>query len=225
MAGHDVERKGPNVQFPTTLRRLAVAAATAAVLATGAATPALAAGPTPPPPSPVLHMPPAPGHNALDPVVRLSAQRLLIADLVAAAKWGTGQAIDDPARERQVLDAAATEARSLNADPQQVVRILRDQIEASKIVQRGLFRRWTAAPSQVPTIRPDLAKIRAAIGRIDDELVHAIADTAAARSGALCGARLVVDYGQVSRELALDTLHSVALGRALPSVCEDGTLG
>jgi len=37
--------------------------------------------------------------SGLHPVVDLSAQRVLVGDLVAASKWGTDQPIDDPARE------------------------------------------------------------------------------------------------------------------------------
>ncbi len=193
----------------TPLRPL-IACSVTVLLTAGAAAPALAAG----------HEVPAPGHNALDPVVRLSAQRLLVADEVAAAKWGTGSPIDDPAREQRVLDGAAAEARRLGTDPAQAVRFFRDQIEAAKVVERTLFARWNADPSQAPAIRPGLPGIRAALDSLDDRLGHALADTAGARAELTCAPGLAVDSLQVTAELDLDLPHAVALARALPSACD-----
>nr|WP_202446894.1 gamma subclass chorismate mutase AroQ [Streptomyces sp. SID5468] len=189
--------------------------ATAALLA-GAVAPA-AADPHPAPPAGRTVS--APGHGALDPVVRLAARRVLVSDQVAAAKWGTSAPIDDPARERQVLDGAAAEAVRLGADPAVTRRIFRDQIEASKVVQRGLYRRWTADPRTVPPVRPDLAAVRAELNELGDRLVHAIAGTATARAARSCPAHLGLEYLEVGRELHLDALHRAALARALPSVC------
>ncbi|WP_364704601.1 chorismate mutase [Streptomyces ossamyceticus] len=68
----------------------------------------------------------------------LFAERLLIADQVAAAKYGTARPIDDPAREQRILDDVAARAVGLGLDPDVVVAVLRDQIEANKLVQRRL---------------------------------------------------------------------------------------
>ncbi|MEU2211775.1 chorismate mutase [Streptomyces hygroscopicus] len=157
---------------------------------------------------------------SLRPLVELSAERALVADEVAAAKWGTDSPIDDPAREREVLDAVARQAEELGADPVATARIFRDQIEASKVVQRGLYRRWAADPAQAPTDRPDLGRIRLEINRINGELVRAIADSAALREAPSCEGRLTAGAAAVIHGRRLDTLHTVALGRALPSVCE-----
>ncbi|TJZ44196.1 gamma subclass chorismate mutase AroQ [Streptomyces piniterrae] len=161
----------------------------------------------------------------LRPIAVLSAERLAISDLVAAAKWGTGSPIDDPVRERQVLDAVAEQARRLGADPVVTVRIFRDQIEASKVVQRGLHRVWDADPSQAPTERPDLGEVRKEINRISGELVRAIAGSADARSAPSCGPVLAAAAVRVRHERRLDGLHTGALARALPSVCVDGDGG
>lgn len=191
--------------------RVLVTAATAAALLAGAAAPALAA---------VAHSVPMPGHSEIDPVVRLSAQRILVSDQVAAAKWYSGRPIDDPVRERQVLDSAAAEARRLHTDPGEVVRVFRDQIEASKAVQRGLLREWTADPSRAPATRPDLGRVRVVLNELGDRLVHALAETAAARRHRTCPVDTALEYVRVSGELGLDGLHEAALARALPSVCE-----
>lgn len=163
----------------------------------------------------------APARPSLEPLTRLSAERVLIADQVAAAKYLTGQPIDDPAREQQVLDGVAAQARALGTDPDEVVAVFRDQIEASKIVQRGLFRIWDRDPSKAPTGSPDLSVIRVEINRVSGELVQAIADTEAPRTSPRCGGRLLAAYLDTDRTMRLDMLHSIALGRSLPHVCEE----
>jgi chorismate mutase len=157
---------------------------------------------------------------SLEPLTRLSADRVLVSDQVAAAKYGTGQPIDDSAREQQVLDGVADQARALGTDPDEVVRVFRDQIEASKVVQRGLYRLWDADPSKAPTSRPDLSKVRVEINRINGDLVQAIADTEAIRTSPECRGRLLAAYARTDHTMRLNALHSLALGHALPSLCE-----
>ncbi|MEV0280197.1 gamma subclass chorismate mutase AroQ [Streptomyces sp. NPDC050610] len=155
----------------------------------------------------------------------LSARRLATGDLVAAAKWGTGGPIDDPARERQVLDAVARQAAETGVDPAATVRIFRDQIEASKVVQRALHRQWEADPSTAPdpSERPDLAEVRLKINRLNGELVRAIAGSGAARTARSCDGLLAVGAVRTRMARHLDAPHTVALARALPSVCEHGS--
>ncbi|GAA2348151.1 hypothetical protein GCM10010246_39260 [Streptomyces cuspidosporus] len=170
---------------------------------------------------------PARPYDRLLPVADLSAQRLLTADQVAASKYrypappggGTDSPIDDPVRERQVLEAVAARARELGADPEATVRVFRDQIEANKLVQRDLFRRWDADPAQAPTERPDLAKVRLEINRINGELVRAIADSAGARAERSCAGWLTAAAAHTRHDRRLDALHTAALERSLRSVC------
>ncbi|MFG2628306.1 chorismate mutase [Streptomyces sp. NPDC048473] len=158
-------------------------------------------------------------HSPLFSITGLSARRLATGDLVAAAKWGTGSPIDDPAREQQVLDAVADQARQLDADPEVTRRIFRDQIEANKVVQRGLHRRWQDDPSKAPTVRPDLSEVRKEVNRINEALVRAIAASAVHRSAPLCGVALAAAAVRVRHERHLDGLHTAALGGSLKSVC------
>ncbi|WP_405817756.1 chorismate mutase [Streptomyces sp. NBC_00838] len=163
-----------------------------------------------------------PGHGAygrLHPLADLSARRLATADLVAAAKRGTGSPVDDPAREKLVLDTVARQAREAGGDPGVTVRILRDQIEANKHVQRALHSRWDAEPSAAPAQRPDLDDVRQEINRVNTELVHAIADSPAARAAPSCGAELTAAKTRVRRDRHLDGVHAAALTHALRSVC------
>ncbi|ATL32694.1 chorismate mutase [Streptomyces formicae] len=207
------------MQLTSTVSRCLTAGALAAALLAGGgaavAAPARPSGPAPAPVAMASHGPYARLHALAD----LSAQRLATADLVAAAKYGTDSPIDDPAREKQVLDAVAAQAREIGADPEATVRIFRDQIEANKVVQRGLFRRWDADPSQAPTERPDLAEVRKEINRINGELVRGIAASPDARTAPYCGGVLTAAAVHVRHENRLDALHAAALGRALGSVC------
>jgi chorismate mutase len=143
-----------------------------------------------------------------------------IADLVAAAKYGTTSPIDDPAREQAVLDAAAAKSVEMGIDPEVSRRIFRDQIEANKLVQRALFERWTAHPDQAPTERPDLAKdVRPKLDRITTQLLGQLRDTQRVRGSSTCVGHLVVAYLRADHQRALDNLHEHALRRALESVC------
>jgi chorismate mutase len=105
----------------------------------------------------------------------LATTRLLVSDQVAASKFGTGQPIDDPVREQQQLDQVRQQAVVLGIDPTATVQFFRDQITASKIVQRGLFRLWTAHPELAPTTRPDLGTIRQELDQLTTQIRRVLA--------------------------------------------------
>lgn len=112
----------------------------------------------------------------------LVVERLRVSDDVAAAKFGTGSPIDDPAREQQVLDQVRQQAVALGLDPEQAAAFFRDQITASKVVQRGLFARWTVHPDETPTTRPDLGEIRTRLDRLTTDLLSELKDTVDVRA-------------------------------------------
>ncbi|SMQ14668.1 chorismate mutase [Streptomyces sp. Ag82_O1-12] len=158
--------------------------------------------------------------HGLASVTDLFAQRLLLADKVAAAKYGTDTPIDDPAREAQILADVRSRAAGLGLDPDAVAAVFRDQIEANKLVQRGLHAHWDANPGERPTERPDLAKeVRPALDRITTGLLAALAETDRDRAVPSCGPRLAVAAGWSASTHRLDILHLEGLGRALPSAC------
>lgn len=194
--------------------RLAVAAlgtlAVAVTVSTLGATPAV--------PHPTV-APAAP--DPLTTLVSVATERLELADEVAAAKWGTGKPVDDPVREAALLDEAAARSAVLGGDPGHALAVLRDQLEAGKLVQRGLHARWTVRPGQRPRTRPDLVtEIRPALDRVTDRLLVALRDAEATGTGTpSCTARLARATERTARQHRLDALHRTALGRALPSVC------
>ncbi|MFE2945035.1 gamma subclass chorismate mutase AroQ [Streptomyces sp. NPDC059255] len=206
---------------PSVRRRVALTAATALLLlAPGTASAAV----LPAPEAPAVRVfgasdRPTGAFGRLYLLAELSARRLATADLVAAAKRGTGSPVDAPERERQVLSTAAHRAQELGADPAVTVRIFRDQIEANKDVQRELLRRWDADPEHAPSERPDLAGVRAEIDRIDAGLVRAVAGSAQDRTAPRCGRLLTAAAVRAAAGQRQDLAHAKALGRALGSVC------
>jgi chorismate mutase len=157
--------------------------------------------------------------GSLLPLIESAADRVQVADRVAAAKFGTTQPIDDPAREQEVLDTMAAKAHALGLDPAAVIAFFRDQIEANKLVQRGLYAVWTANPGQVPAHRPDLTALRPVIDRINDALLTELAATAPTRTGITCDIRIVAGTRLVDVKRRLDKLHAEALNRSLHSAC------
>jgi chorismate mutase len=207
---------------PHRLRSVLVTAAVVAAAAASGTAPASAQAPaaahTAPASAPATTSLPA---SALTSLTELFAERLLLADKVAAAKYGTDLPIDDPARERQILDDVAARAAGLGLDPDSVTAVFRDQIEANKLVQRGLYTRWDAHPDERPTERPDLAKeVRPALDLITTRLLAALQETASVRADASCEPRLYAAAALSAYGHRLDVLHLKGLGRALPSVCD-----
>jgi chorismate mutase len=156
----------------------------------------------------------------LGPLTDLAIQRLLVSDQVAAAKFGTGQSIDDPAREQQELDQVRQDAMSLGIDPAATVQFFQDQITASKMVQEGLFKRWTAHPAEAPTTRPDLGTIRQQLDQITTEILQQLVSTQDIRhQTAACHVQLAEAKGSGETLNHFDGLHRHALEAALKSVC------
>jgi chorismate mutase len=150
----------------------------------------------------------------------LIIERLNVSDEVAASKFGTASPIEDPAREEQVLEQVRTQAAAVGVDPDVAVVFFRDQITASKVVQKGLFARWTAHPEEAPTTRPDLGQIRQQLDRLTTELLQELKNTEELRDkpvGCTVQLALAADSGAVLERL--DTLHRQGLRVATDSVC------
>ncbi|ADJ42986.1 chorismate mutase [Amycolatopsis mediterranei S699] len=149
----------------------------------------------------------------------LAAQRVAIADQVAAAKYGTPSPIDDPVREQQIYDSVAARAPGLGLDPADAVRFFRAQIEANKLVQHGLYARWDAHPAQAPATRPDLGQIRPVIDGLNTGLLTELAATTAARAARSCPIRQLVAAGIADGFHRFDALHAHALAEATSVTC------
>jgi chorismate mutase-like protein len=107
-------------------------------------------------------------------------QRLLLAQDVARAKWNVKAAIEDLPREEQVIAAAVRQGAALGLREAWIRSVFRAQIEASKTVQRALYRRWQAEDAGRFDDAPDLAKtIRPELDRLTTQLLRAMADNQA----------------------------------------------
>ncbi|GGN10302.1 chorismate mutase [Lentzea pudingi] len=152
----------------------------------------------------------------------LAVRRVQIADLVAAAKFGTTQPIDDPAREQVVLDGVRAKAVALDLDPENATRFFRAQIEANKSVQRGLHERWTAHPGEAPSKRPDLAtEVRPVLDRLTTDLLAELKDTEQVRRPSIrCEVHAEIAERSAVVRHRLDRLHADALAEAMTTVCQ-----
>jgi chorismate mutase len=197
--------------------RLAITSALGAVLLLGACA-GQSASPASAPPSSTA----APSATSADPLgglVALAIERINTADTVSAAKFGTAQPIDDPAREQQVLNAVAAQSPGVGVNPTESAQFFRDQIEANKDDQRGLYQQWTAHPALRPTNKPDLTTtVRPELDRLTPEILRQLRVTTAARHG---GTQCTAQLRRATAAAAgpLDQLHRDALAVALRSVC------
>ncbi|MFE0420021.1 chorismate mutase [Streptomyces tendae] len=159
----------------------------------------------------------------LGPLTDLIIERILVSDDVAASKFGTDSPIEDPVREAQVLDSVRKQAEAAGVDADTAVAFFRDQITASKIVQRGLFARWTAHPEEAPTTRPDLGPIRSKLDQLTTALLAELKDTEQVRDKPVaCGVQLTLASVSGAAVEHLDVLHRQALSTATDSVCHPG---
>jgi chorismate mutase len=109
----------------------------------------------------------------LDTLVDLVVERLSLARDVAAAKYGSGGPIDDPIREQQILRSAGCALNVSALSHRMGMQFFQDQIEASKVVQRGLYHRWRRHPEEVPAAHPDLATdVRPKLDRITAQIIQ-----------------------------------------------------
>ncbi|MEU6390431.1 chorismate mutase [Streptomyces sp. NPDC046939] len=158
--------------------------------------------------------------GGLGPLTDLVIERLRVSDDVAASKYGTDSPIEDPVREEQVLAQVRRKAEAAGVDPGAATAFFRDQITASKSVQRGLFERWAAHPEEAPTERPDLARIRERLDGLTTALLRELKETERVRERPVtCAVRLALAGGSGAAREHLDGLHRQALRTATGSVC------
>lgn len=90
------------------------------------------------------------------------AERLVAGQEVAAYKTANSLPISDPAREADVIAAAAAFAAEQGVDAERAKGVVTDQIAASKIVQEGFQALWGSG-SEAPPADPSLEHARGVI--------------------------------------------------------------
>ncbi|OBI06104.1 chorismate mutase [Mycobacterium scrofulaceum] len=158
--------------------------------------------------------------GALTGLVDAAAQRLQIAEPVAAFKWHTHGPIEDPDRVQQELAKLATEASSQRVDPDYVTKVFADQIRATEGIEYSRFADWKLDPAGAPTQSADLAASRSAIDDLNHTMLNQmVADWDLLHSPA-CPAQLDLARGGVVRTRGLDPLYQRALALATQSYCQ-----
>ncbi|MGB7478734.1 MAG: gamma subclass chorismate mutase AroQ, partial [Burkholderiaceae bacterium] len=128
------------------------------------------------------HAPPAAENDApacshesqaqLQPLLQLIAARLVVAPQVAQSKWNSGAPIDDPVRERLILDDVARQARAAGLEPDVVTVFFQAQFDAGKHWQLRLHRQWRAAQQPPFAATPDLGRdVRPVLDRLTPQLI------------------------------------------------------
>jgi chorismate mutase len=161
----------------------------------------------------------ADGAAPLTKLVDDAAQRLLTADPVAAFKYVTGGAVDDPAREQEVLDSVTKAAVDNGVDPGFVHDVFRDQIDATAFVEHSRFAEWKINPGSVPGSAPDLSSSRDTINALNEAMVDDIAQQWDTLQANTCRADIDRAKAAVVATRHLDPLYRRALDYAVHRYC------
>jgi chorismate mutase len=167
-------------------------------------------------------LPPLASADAISPLIKLVddvAQRLKTADPVAAAKYHSGGAVDDPTREREVIDQVVATAVSRHVDEDFVRRVFRDQIDATDSLEHTRFAQWKIDPRSAPGDAPDLSASRNVINALNTAIVDDIAEQWSTLHTASCRADLDRTVAAVAAQQHLDQVYLPALGYATHQYC------
>ncbi|GAB2532861.1 gamma subclass chorismate mutase AroQ [Nocardia heshunensis] len=163
---------------------------------------------------------------SLDRLVGLVAERLQTADTVAAVKWaasladGTQPTIDDPVREAQVYDSMAKLGADKSLPADWVRQVFAAQIDANKIVQRGLVTQWRYNLLPPTATTGDLAPVRSIIDRVNAEIIDELAGDRTELAQPTCTVQLADSVLTTVQATHADALHQAALIKAVLPLCE-----
>jgi chorismate mutase len=158
--------------------------------------------------------------SPLTALVDATAQRLQIAESVAAFKWGTQAAIEDPSREQQELAGLREDAAAQNLDPDYVARVFGDQFSAMDAIEYSRFADWKLNPSDVPAAPADLSASRSAIDGLNNKILSQIGLNWSLLGSPGCARRLTDASSETIRAHRFGTLYQQALSRATASFCQ-----
>ncbi|KQH78159.1 chorismate mutase [Mycobacterium gordonae] len=162
----------------------------------------------------------AEGSGPLTALVDALAERLAIAEPVAAYKWGAHAAIEDPVRVQQELVTLREDAASAQVDPDYVARVFSDQIAATEAIEYSRFADWKLAPAAVPPAPADLAASRAAIDALNTKILSHISLNWGLLNSPACPGLLRNARSEVTRLRGLDNLYQRALTAATAAYCQ-----
>ncbi|MCV7091652.1 chorismate mutase [Mycobacterium interjectum] len=158
--------------------------------------------------------------GALTALVDAAAQRLQVAEPVAAFKWNTHGAIEDPGRVEQELAQARGEADAARIDADYVARVFGDQINATEAIEYSRFAGWKLKPGDAPSAAPDLSASRAVIDGFNRTMLAQIEAHWDLLHSPACAPELDAARAGVARARQLDDLYQQALSLATRSYCQ-----
>jgi chorismate mutase len=157
--------------------------------------------------------------SALTELVDAAGQRLQIAEPVAAFKWDSHGAIEDPGRVQEELAKLSADAAGEHIDPTYVTRVFGDQINATEAIEYQRFADWKLNPSGAPAGPPDLAASRSAIDGLNQTMLTQIAANWDLLRSPQCPGQLDAARHDVVQARQLDSLYQRALSTATQSYC------
>ena len=163
------------------------------------------------------------GRDLLQRLLETSAQRLVIAERVALAKWDSGIPVEDASREAQLIATAVRAGESRGLDQTSVTNFFRAQIEANKLVQYSLLAEWRRVGKAPRHTRVDLANtIRPELDEVDKALIAELEESTAIRASASCRTEIAKAVGTYisSHKNSFSPLKTIALNRAMAAVCK-----
>ncbi len=158
--------------------------------------------------------------SPLAPLVDAAAQRLHVAEAVAAYKWNTHGAVEDPVRVRQELAKLGDEAVAEHIDRDYVSRVFGDQISATEAIEYSRFADWKLNPGDAPVDSPDLSASRSAIDGLNRAMLTQISANWALLHSPACAPQLDAARSGIIAERQLDGLFQRALWSATHSYCQ-----
>lgn len=158
--------------------------------------------------------------SPLTPLVDAAAQRLQVAESVAAYKWHSHGAIEDPVRVRQELARLGDEAVAARIDRDYVIRVFGDQIGATEAIEYSRFADWKLDPRQAPADPPDLAASRSVIDGLNQAILTQISANWDVLHSPACAPQLDTARSDVVQSRQLDGLYRRALWSATQSYCQ-----
>lgn len=154
-------------------------------------------------------------------LVDAAAERLQIAEPVAAYKWSTHGDIEDPARVEQEFVRLRADAENAHVDPEYVVRIFGDQINATEAIEYTRFAQWKLdPPGSAPPAPVDLAASRAAIDALNTKILSQVSLNWSLLDSPQCVLELAGARAEVIRQRGFDNLYQRALTTATRSYCQ-----
>lgn len=162
----------------------------------------------------------ADSENPLASLVDAAAQRLQVAEPVAAYKWKTHGAIEDPVRVRQQLAELGDQAIAEHVDRNYVTRVFGDQVSATEAIEYTRFADWKLNPGEAPADSPDLSASRSAIDGLNQAMLTQIVANWDLLHSPACAPQFDTARSGIVEGRRLDGLYQRALWSATQSYCQ-----